>query len=215
MNFNSTTNSSYFNQLPINTGVDGMYYCYLEILQKLYNLMQYMTYRHSKTLFIRFDVRFPEHYATDGGNSEISHLFKDLREKAQYDSIELVFLWVREQSWEKHQHYHCIVMIDGSKVQYYQRFIFQVIKAWSRVLRCDASGLIFWCNQDYQGMPVENGIMIARPRRNAQGVELESQQSQFQTNLNRCFEWGSYLAKTNQKDNTPPGVRRYGASQIR
>jgi hypothetical protein len=138
-----------------------------------------------------------------------------MKENSISRGIDISILWVREQSREKHQHYHAIALIDGAKVQNYQSFLYEVARVWGYVLGCDASGLIDWCSRDRQGMSAENGIMIERPRMNAQGMELVTQQAQYQANLNRCFEWGSYLAKTNQKANTPPGVRRYGASQIK
>jgi hypothetical protein len=37
----------------------------------------------------------------------------------------------------------------------------------------------------------------------------------YNETLRACFYWSSYLAKTSQKDNTPFGIRRFNASQLR
>jgi len=209
MTFNTITHAQTFNSLPINTGINGEYSCYTQILEKLYKIMTYMTNKHCRVLFIRFDVRFPQWYRTTGENDEISHLFKMLKENSKNMGIDFQFLWAREQSQEKHQHYHCITILDGSRVRSYHRFLSVVTEAWGHVLGCEAVGLVDWCDRD------QNGIRIDRPQAQA-SPDTHAQQTQaFNQSFSACFYWGSYLAKENQKANTPKGVRRYGASQLK
>lgn len=215
MNYTSTTNSSTFNFLPINTGSNNQYLCYDIILQRLYERMDYMCKKHCRVLFVRFDVRFPQHYQNDGGNREISHLFKILKENGSNNGFDLQFIWAREQSREKHQHYHCVALLNGSRNKNAYSFLLEVSRIWSHVLGCDATGLIHQCGANDQGQQSNNGIMIQRPVQKAVGNELEMQQADFDKNFAICFEWGSYLAKENQKMNTPPGLRRFGVSQMR
>jgi hypothetical protein len=185
------------------------------ILHKIHERLMWMTNKHCRIFFIRFDLRFPVNYLASGDNGEISHLFKIMKENAYNREIDVHFVWVREQSREKHQHYHCVVFINGSLVRHYRRFLGEVERAWGQVLGCDAQGLVDWCDRDRSGLPVENGIMIERPRQNAQGDPFVVQNEMYNDSLRRSFEWASYLAKTNQKDNTPYGIRRFGASQLR
>jgi hypothetical protein len=215
MNYTSVINSNEFNGLPINNGPSGEYYCYDMILHKTHERQMWMTNKHCRVLFIRFDLRFPVNYLPKGGNYEISRLFKIMKENAYNREIEVHYVWVREQSREKHQHYHCVVFINGSLVRDYRSFLGEVERVWGLVLGCDAKGLVDWCDRDRSGLPVENGIMIERPRQAAVGASFHEQNELYNNNLRRCFEWASYLAKTNQKDNRPGGIRRFNASLLR
>lgn len=215
MHYHSTTNSNEFNGLPINNGLDGEHFCYDMILNKIYERLRWMSNRHCRVFFVRFDLRFPVNYLTNGGNDEVSHLFKIMKENASNRGTDVHFVWVREQSREKHQHYHCVMFINGSLVCNYRRYLGEIERVWGLVLSCDAKGLVDWCDRDRSGLPVENGIMIVRPRQDAQGDSFFAQNELYNNSLRRCFEWASYLAKTNQKDNTPPGTRRFNASQLR
>lgn len=209
MTFNKLTQAQTFNSLPINTGTNGEYSCYMKILEKLEKIMTYMTRKHCRVLFVRFDVRFPQWYRTTGGNDEISHLFKMLKENSQNKRIGLQFLWVREQSQEKHQHYHCIALLDGSRVRDYLRFLSVVTEKWGQVLGCDPVGLVDRCDREGNGFRIDRAQVQASP-----GAHAKHPQA-FIKNFGACFYWGSYLAKENQKANTPNGVRRYGASQLK
>lgn len=215
MNYNSAINDSNFKKLPINNGDSGQYFCFDIILQKLYERMSYMTQRHSRVLFIRFDVRFPANMITDGSNTEITRLFKMLMDNSTYNGYGLQFAWVREQSQEKHQHYHCIALLNGNKVQSYIAFLHNVSHSWNYVLGVQCHGLIDFCNTDRNGNPVENGIMIRKPLLKSTGEERAGQELAFNKTFETCFHWASYLAKTNQKANTPKGVRRFGVSQMK
>lgn len=224
MSYQSVTNSSMYQGQPINTGSLGQFYCYDIILQKLHERLMYMVGKHSKVCFVRFDVRFPAHgFESAGHNYEISHLFKMLKENARARGIDLHFVWVREEESAGQAHYHAIALINGAKVQNYVAFLREVERCWKHVLETTSNGnpintqsLVNWCDKDYYtGLPVENGIMIQRPRLQSQGMERQQQEQAFQETVNRCFHWASYLAKVNQKSNTPDGSRRFGASMIR
>ena len=215
MHYLTSSNSDNYNGLPVNNGKNGQYFCYTSMLQRFYELLTSMTERHSRVLFVRFDVRFPNGYIPIGGNEEITHLCKRLKENARSQQIDLSLFWVREQSREKHQHYHCVALIDGNKVQNYRAFLNEVERIWNNITGSAQLGTIDWCDRERINQDSGNGIMIQRPRRKAQGEDLARQQAVFQAAFNRCFEWASYLCKTNQKDNTPRGIRRFGLSQMK
>ncbi len=214
INYHSRINTPVFMDLPINTGSGGQFFCYDIMLKKIYDLMTAMVSRHNKVLFIRFDLRFPKNYSTDISNDKVSLLVKNLKEFYTYHAIDIQSAWVREQSREKHQHYHCLVLMDGNKVQRYHPVLSHVSGVWGRILQCDPVGLVDYCNHDRSGNPVQNGIMIRRPSSKAVGEKLEKQTQQFQEDFARAFQWASYLCKENQKMNTPPNMRRFGVSQL-
>ncbi len=215
MNYTTTTNASNYHELPINTGINSQHSCFSSILQKLYERMGYMTRKHSRVLFVRFDVRFPTSMITDGSNEQITRLFKMLMDSSTYHSYGLHYVWVREQSKEKHQHYHCVALLNGNKVQNHSAFLQSVSHAWNHVLGVQCNGLINFCNKHRDGSPAENGVMIRRPKSGSTGAEQAEQERAFNQAFENCFYWSSYLAKTNQKSNTPKGLRKFGVSVMR
>lgn len=214
MNYQSTTNAPVFQGYPINTGTNGQHECYDLMLYRIRRHMDLMTARHGKVLFIRFDLRFPQGFAYDKSNDKVSRLFKRLKEKYEYDNIDLHFMWFREQSREKHQHYHCVLLIDGDKIQRYCPVLEYITHVWGRLLKCNPAGLVDYCNFNRGGNAAENGIMIRRPSSKADGKELMDQEQRFRSTFEKCHHWASYLAKVNQKANIPSGVRRFGLSQL-
>nr|WP_321259068.1 inovirus-type Gp2 protein [uncultured Pseudodesulfovibrio sp.] len=215
MNYQSITSESEFNNLPINNG-NGQYDCYEMILQKIHERLTWMTNKHCRVLFIRFDLRFPRDHMSNGGNDEISHFFKIMKDNARNAGCEFHFVWVREQKDSDTPHYHCVVLLNGSRVQNYRRFLGEVQRVWGIVLSCfDSTGLVWACEQDYHGNQVKNGTMIERPRQDVHGDDFLKQSQLYNDALRDCFYWSSYLAKTSQKDRTPHGIRRFNASQLK
>ncbi|RJP85371.1 MAG: inovirus Gp2 family protein [Desulfobacteraceae bacterium] len=215
MNYQTKTNAPEFNNLPINTGTDGQYFCFEMMLHKIQERLFHMITKHNKVLFIRFDLTFPKNYFSDESNDKVSRLFKILKENATYKGIDLQFIWTREQSREKHQHYHCILLIDGNKVQSYYSVLKIVSKIWGRLLQCDPAGLVDYCDRKLEGESVPNGIMLRRPSKEADEFEYRDQENNLFAGIDRSFRWSSYLAKVKQKSNTPEGLRRFGVSQIK
>jgi len=214
MDYQSTTNAPAFQNYAINTGPDGEYACYDLMLYRIRKHMDLMVARHNKVLFIRFDLRFPQGFMYDKSNDKVSLLFKTLREFYTYRGIDFQFLWFREQSKEKHQHYHCVILTDGNKIKDYLPVLHHITEIWGRLLQYNPTGLVDYCNYDRTGHPVENGIMIRRPSSVATGGDRAYQEQRFHEDFERCHKWASYLAKVNQKANTPAGMRRFGVSQI-
>lgn len=212
-NYQVTTNNSVFNGLTINTG-DGNLFCYTQILQDIFERFNHMTQKHNKVLFIRFDLHFPVDYHSNGGNDEVSLLFKLFKENLLRHCIDIQYVWVREQNTiSEKPHYHGILLLNGNKVQNYFPILEKVSKTWGMVLRQNAVGCVNYCN-NYNGVPVDNGIMIRRPSSLVVGDELLRQQYEFNQAYQHCFAWASYLAKVNQKSSTPFGIRRFNSSRI-
>ncbi|HAS88881.1 MAG TPA: hypothetical protein DCS48_06190 [Desulfovibrio sp.] len=207
------TNNDKFKELKINNGNFGEYSCYEIILERLNNMLNYSISRYSKVIFIRFDLRFPEGYRTNGRNYEVSNLTKRLKEQSNYKNYGLQLTWVREQSTTKHQHYHCIALVDGNKVRNAKSFLDKISITWNKVLKTPgARGLVHYCINDISGQP---GTLIRRPSPKADHQTRIEQEKTFQSTFNQCFRWASYLAKENQKDNTPFGLRRFGGTQFK
>lgn len=87
-------------------------------------------------------------------------------------------------------------------------------RIWGNILNVDATGLIDYCQHEYDGQPGVNGIMIRRPSSQASGDVLASQQQAFDEAINYSLYRGSYLAKTFSKGQAPYRVREFGSSQF-
>ncbi len=215
MKYRQTTNEPDFNGLPINIGTYGKLECYTDVLHHILNRFSIMTWKHNKTLFVRFDTHFPYGYTCVGCNQEISDFVKLFKEYYSRHRIDCHYIWVREQSaTNKLPHYHFVTLFDGNKIQKYYPVVERAADIWSRVVSSNEAGLVNYCDKDYENKKVENGIMIRRPSSLATGEKLHEEQIKYEEDFNRCFRWASYLAKVNQKQNTPPSVRRFGSSKI-
>lgn len=205
-------NEGIYRGYPVNTGSNNQYAYYPAVMDKIIDRQEWMTQNHSKVLFVRFDLRFPRDYQGDGGNTELSHFWKIISERGDYHSIDFQYVWVREQSQEKHQHYHCLVYLNGNRVQNGFAYLSVIEDAWGTALGVDdPRGLVHFCGTD-EG---EYGIMLRRPSRFADDDKHQAQQEVFEQAGADCINRGSYLAKENQKVSAPKGVRSFGASIMR
>ena len=208
------SNSSYYRMYEMNTGCDQQYAFCHQIVDRIIDRIEHMTRRHNKVLFIRFDLRFPRDFPSDESNSKISRFWKIVGEEPGLEGMHFHYVWAREQKAAEHQHYHCVIMLDGNKVQSYRKVLSRFDAIWRGLFDFKVPGLVWFCDRDREGNSVENGIMIRRPSRHATGGKREEQEDQFRRDKDRCISWGSYLAKQNQKEFAPRRVRYYGASQL-
>ncbi|XPV75782.1 MAG: YagK/YfjJ domain-containing protein [Desulfovibrio sp.] len=203
------TSEATFNGKPILNG-DGEFRCYATLLQRIDDLMGYMTANHSRVTAVRFDLRYPP-INTQTSNNDVSNLCKRLKENAKNQGIKLLLFWVREQSRAKHQHYHCIALLDGSKVRSEFNFMQVVDEMWQKVIKVQQPGLVHYCNFNETN---RYEVMIQRPTATATGNKLEAQQRAFTNNYNTFFKRASYLAKEGQKGYAPRRRRNFGGSQM-
>lgn len=219
MHHRSITNQTHYEGLPIDTW-NGQFFCFLIILHSIREMMLWMLTKHCRVLPIRFDLHFPLDYRQKGDNAEITHFFKMMRDNARSLSrrkgvnIDLQYVWAREQKGSTNPHYHCIVFLNGSVVRDYRRFLGEVRRVWEHVLERDTTNLVWPCDRDRFGKTVENGVMLESPNRNLRGDALIQHNRMYNAAIERLFYRASYLAKTNQKQDTPPDKHRFNSSQL-
>jgi hypothetical protein len=86
----------------------------------------------------------------------------------------------------------------------YMAHLGEAERLWGLVLRGhDPDGLVDYCNEDSDGNPQDNGILL-------RVGDLD-----FECRLRGCIRWSSYLAKTESKGLAPLGTREWGCSQPR
>lgn len=172
------------------------------IQNKIDALIEKYTSKHSKTLPIRFDIRYPECYECDGSNGDIMKLVSKVNKKLKRDDLDPAYLWVREQVNSKNPHYHCCIFLNGHKTKNPERLFPIVNQLWKSTINTNNNGLIHKCNVSKDGTPQKNGIML----RNDDADYLDKL-AQVKHQLN-------YLAKAKDKGPLKDGVRNFGMSRI-
>jgi hypothetical protein len=205
MNDKHITYDPEYKGMPILTDKARNQGCYKPILEKLKNNFDDMTYKHSKTFFMRYDVRFPEdHQPSPNDNKTFRDFQANLIKNLDRKGLDPHYLWAMERSREKHQHYHGILLLDGQKTQSIHNHIQKAEELWASALNLPIdqnNGLIDDCTKKRDGSSQKNGIM------------LRKDDPEYDIKVKRCFEWGSYLSKPNTKD-FPKGTRTHGSSRI-
>ena len=98
------------------------------------------------------------------------------------------YVAVREQSKEKHAHYHAVLLLDERKTQSFKKHIEKADELWANTVGIPGKkGLIDDCTKDRNGNPQKNGLKIKKNN------------EAFEAQLNTTFKWSSYLAKENTK----------------
>ena len=178
--------------------------CYEPILARIEEQFEDMTTRHSKVLFMRYDVRFPADTVQGMDNSTFCSFQADFIKQLTRQGLDPHYVVVREQSREKHQHYHGILLLDGNKTQNIYGHIRTAETIWRRKNNLpEGTGLIDACTTSRDVTPQANGVMLRRD------------DPEYKTKINNCFHWASYLAKENQKSSVPEGQRQLFSSRIK
>ena len=201
----TTITAETYHDYPIMTDKAKGLACDIKILNEIERQLDYAEATKSKTLFMRYDIRFPEGYdhADNGVFREFQSKFmKNLSRQG----LKPQYIAVREQSREKHQHYHVALLLDGQKTQSIHNHIQTAERLWDTTLglpaRENGYGLIDDCTTSRTGEKQVNGVML-RP----DDPDMEAKKAD-------CFRRASYLAKTNTKGNAPKGQREMFSSRI-
>ena len=171
-------------KLKINAGVGkGIY---LEILTRIINQLDIAYSIHKRILVVRFDLHL-NHYTAN--NEVISKFIKRTKQwlNRNYKMKDIGYAWVRELEKAKVQHYHCVLLLDGDKIQYPSRLIKHIKKTWL----------------DNGYMPVIKNPFYFINKHNYQEMRGEA--------VDRL----SYLAKIRGKRYRDPQTKDYGTSRLK
>ena len=201
---NETTESTYHGY-PIMTDEDRGLSCDTRILDEIEKQFDYADETKNKTFFMRYDVRIP-----DGVFLEDNKTFRDFQanfiKNLSRKGLKPQYVAVREQSREKHQHYHVALLLDGQKTNSIHNHIQTAERLWESALglpvRENGYGLIDDCTTSRTGEKQANGVML-RPDDPAVAQKKAD-----------CFLRASYLAKTNTKGHAPKYQREVFSSRI-
>lgn len=197
---------------PVMADTDKRQYLDGNILNELKRQFDYADESKNKNFFMRFDMRYPENMPSHGDNTPVVKCLASTMKSMNRQGLRPQYLLVREQSQEKHQHYHGILMLDGNKTQNTHNHIQTLERLWNKALdipyevqpgnKIPGHGLINDCTKDRSGNIQVNGVML---RRDDPEYEVKKQD---------CFRRASYLAKLNQKGSNPSRQRELFSSRI-
>jgi hypothetical protein len=172
------------------------------IFQRIIQLLNVYTNKHSKTLVVRFDLTFPLGYTQVFTNELISSFTQKLIQKYRRQGRDPYYIWVREQRASVNPHYHFAILLNGQQIQKFDHVFYNAQSLWGSTLGTDASGQVHHCNDGVCYKNFSNGIMIRRSGSDAQ-LAYEAVVRQL-----------SYLAKMRDKRSDGAPWRNFGMSQL-
>ena len=127
------TLDSHYDNYSIMTDRERGLSCNTEILREIERQFDYAENSKSKVFFMRYDVRIPE-----GMYIEDNKTFRDFQanfmKNLSRQGLKPQYIAVREQSREKHQHYHVALLLDGQKTQSIHNHIQTAERLWDSAL---------------------------------------------------------------------------------
>lgn len=144
------------------TNKEKGYGCKTEILDAIRSVLGYSIQKHNKVLCVRFDLRYPQGYFASKDNKHIQFFMSGFIKYFKRNGYDPHYLWVREQSSEKHQHYHLIVTVDGNKMQSPYKLLHKAEEVWASAINSYQSGLVDHCNRSRRGELQPNIYMLRR-----------------------------------------------------
>ena len=187
------TDEPEYNGHPIQTNKEKGLKCDKKILKKIDDTFNHVLNDHKqdRVFFMRYDVRYPNGAGVIGAG-ESNDMFRNFQGKfmknLERQGLNPHYVAVREQSKEKHAHYHAILLLDERKTQSITKHIEKADELWANTLNIPGTkGLIDDCTKDRNGQPQKNGLKIKKNSKD------------FQEQYDKAFKWASYLAKENTK----------------
>lgn len=106
---------------------------YVETLRSMIEQFEVAASLWSRVFVLRFDLH--QDFYTDK-NKLVSKFFNRIstKLKREYGFKKIGFCWVREQERAKAQHYHCVLFLEGRKVQHSKRIMAFIKQAWESPL---------------------------------------------------------------------------------
>lgn len=152
----------------------------------------YTTHSH-KTFVVLFSMNFPAHIIADHSNAVITLFMDRFTKYLERRDLKPQYLWVREQNQSINHHYHCMLILDGNKIQNHYGIMQEAERIWDEINGCNASGLIHYGTSPF---------MLRR-------TDLDFAQA-----MQNCIYAASYLAKTRGKEHHPHRIRTYNSSRL-
>lgn len=182
---------------------------YVDLLDRNLQLLNFMTQKHSQTLVVRFEIRFPINMVIPEDNSCFQCFIENYRRYMARQDFDPYYLWVRERDKAVHHHYHCYFLLNGNNIRYLllnskdseeDKKPSKADELWSAAcgLPEPVKGLVHITEIEVNGY-IQRGIMVHRNDRVA---------------FADAFAFIGYLAKVATKGSSTRYVREFGSSRL-
>lgn len=119
-----------YKEYPVMVNQEQKQYCDKRILEKIEDQFNYAEQGKSKVFFMRYDARFPQDDCEHADNHSFRSFQANFMKNLSRKGLKPQYVAVREQSREKHQHYHVCLWLDGNKTQSIHNHIQTAERLW-------------------------------------------------------------------------------------
>lgn len=198
---NKTTDEKQYRGYSINNGKKRDFSCYTKTLEQVVNVTEYMVSHHSKTLFVRLDVRNDAESERILGRKDMTRIIENVersieRKYQDPNSPDVNVVWTTENE-STIPHFHLYFAVNGNAIQNGYTLLHEMNEAVKKRLGSDNNGLVEFCNS--------NGKV---------GIMVNRQSENLHSDIEKAVYAGSYLAKTRSKENRQKGARVSSASRL-
>lgn len=176
----------------INTNKEKNQGCDTNILDKSRIILKHITQKHNKVLCARMDLTYPEGYFPPKDNNHISEFTSKFIKHFKRNGYDPHYLWVREQSKDKRQHYHLMIAVDGNKMQFPNKLYKTAEKHWESTIGADSNGLVDWCNR--HPAKSQDNSETQKTEKGKNSYRLRRNDPNFEDEFDACHKRVSYLA---------------------
>lgn len=172
-------------------------------MDQIIDQTEYESHKHSKSLHIRLDIRNQVDGEEYIGRKDMTRILESTkrnieRKYGSKNKPEMNYVWTTEKEEKPEKcHFHLLVTVNGNAIQNGYAVMDELNKAVMKHIHTENSGLVEFCKS--------NGKYGNMVNRNADN---------FEEKIAEVVGIGSYLAKTNTKENRPKGARVSSASKL-
>jgi len=160
------------------------------IMDTIIDCIEGYTSHYSRTFIINFGLNYPQS-SQHSTNTPMQKFMDRFRKYLNVRGLRPVYIWVREQCSSDNPHYHCLLLLDGRKIQNHYALMEEAKRIWGSIHDCSGSGLVHYANDCRM---------------------LRTDSSTYEQDIDDSIFHASYLAKTHTKNHAPYRQREYGYS---
>ncbi len=193
-----------FKGMPLITSAKGHDGYYVEVLEAIFKVMTYMYDNYDNVFMAQFALTYPADITTqeNENNLPISRCCWNIIRALRAEGICAMYVWAREQLRSENPHYHLMLLVDGGKVQDAHSLLSPMVDHyWQRCI--DVQSRIGLSFPSRHNVPPCGGFMITKDGPANTNVAFR-----------RCYQWGTYLAKSCSKDGRPRHINGYGSTRL-
>lgn len=198
---NKITQEKTYRGYDINNGKKKDFTCFIKTLDQVIDMTEYMVTKHSKSMFIRLDIRNEVDSEKKLERQDITRIIENTdralnRKYKGNNKPDMHTVWTCENE-DGTPHYHLFIGANGNAIQNGYAIFQEVSKAVQGKLGTENSGLVEFSSS--------NGC---------QGIRINRSSEKLCEDINKAIYAGSYLAKTRSKEGRKKGARISSASRL-